>query len=187
MRTSGLDCLLRAPLAQATAVAGGQAGVPLLGGRLEMPTECLELVLRHSSTKSLLISLCRVTKGWLAACRDASLYTTLDCVPLSVPMTGLLALLKQPKFGRVEQLVFHHKMKLGTTGAKQLAVLAPNLWHVDRARAPRARASRIRVAHVLARARATNVHDESRREIVPAQDGHRARLCCARRCCRSLP
>ena len=115
----------------AAAAAGGMDGVYFFDGRLELPVECFHLILSHSSTYSLLTSIQRVAKAWLSACQEPSLYKSLDRLPLAVTMTPLLALLKQPKFRRVERLVLHHKIKLGVSGAKQLGAIAQHLQHID--------------------------------------------------------
>jgi hypothetical protein len=116
---------------EAVAASGAMSGILLFDGRLELPLGCFQLILAHCGTKSLLTSVQRIAKGWLSACREPSLYKSLDCLPLAITMTPLLVLLKQPKFSRVERLVLHHKIKLGKTGAKQLGAVAKHLKHID--------------------------------------------------------
>jgi hypothetical protein len=123
-------------VAAAAAVEGERVGVQLFDSTIEVPVDSFLQILKEvcalpSGYRHLLRSVQLVSKSWLHASREPGLITALDSLPESVTMTTLTMLLKQPRFSHVKRIGFSHKIKVGKTGGKALAQVAPHLTHID--------------------------------------------------------
>jgi hypothetical protein len=104
-------------------------------GQRSLPYEIVTYIFKHYVPQKKLVHISRVSKQWMSVATDPTLWKSLDRTVLSsenrISMSSMLRVLDRPQFGMLKHLALPRGVKIGKTGAKALAKIAPGLQSLD--------------------------------------------------------